>query len=55
MEFEVTLAKAGRELDGTGHEGDDAAERVRDEEMAVGDDLQTIGVVHGIVGEEENF
>jgi hypothetical protein len=26
-----------------------------DEEMAVGDDLQTVGVVHGIVGDEENF
>ena len=32
-----------------------AAERMRDEEMAVGDDLQTVGVVHGIVGDQENF
>jgi hypothetical protein len=23
--------------------------------MAVGDDLQTVGVVHGVVGDEENF
>ena len=23
--------------------------------MAVGDDLQTVGVVHGIVGDEKNF
>ena len=25
------------------------------EELAVGDDLQTVGVVHGLVGDEENF
>jgi hypothetical protein len=26
-----------------------------DEEMAVGNDLQTVGVVHRIVGEEQHF
>ena len=31
------------------------AERMRDEEMAVGDDLQTVGVVHGIVGDEKHL
>ena len=55
MEFEVTLAKSRGELDGAAEKSDDAAERMRDEEMAVGDDLQTVGVVHGIVGDEENF
>jgi len=28
---------------------------MRDEEAAIGDDLQTVGVVHRIVGDEENF
>jgi hypothetical protein len=28
---------------------------MRDEEMAVGDDLQTVGVVHGVIGDEKNF
>jgi hypothetical protein len=51
----VTLAKPRGELNGAGQESDDAAERMRDEEMAVGDDLQTVGMVHGIVGDEENF
>ena len=55
MEFEVTLTKSRGELDGADQESDDAAERMRDEEMAVGDDLQTVGVVHGIVGDEENL
>ncbi len=34
---------------------EEAAERMRDEELAVGDHLQTVGVVHRIVGDEENF
>jgi len=55
MEFQVTLANARRELHRTGQESDDAAECMGDEEIAVGDDLQTVGVVHGVIGEEKNF
>jgi hypothetical protein len=31
------------------------AERVRDEQMAVGDDLQPVGVVHGVVRDQKHF
>ena len=55
MEFQVTLAKARRELNRTGQESDDAAECMGDEEMAVGDDLQTVGVVHRVIGDEKSF
>jgi hypothetical protein len=55
MEFQVTLAKARRELHRSGQESDAAAECMGDEEMAVGDDLQTVGMVHGVIGDEENF
>jgi len=55
MEFQVTLAKSRRELYRAGQKSDDAAECMWDEEMAVGDDLQTVGVVHGVIGDEKNF
>src|SRR5580698_10684065 len=48
MESKVTAAQPRGELDGAAEEGDETAERMRDEEMAIGDDLQTIRVVHGI-------
>ena len=51
----MTLAKARRELQRAGQQSDDAAERMGNEEMAVGDDLQTVGVVHGVIGNEKNF
>ncbi len=55
MEFQVTIAKARRELHRADQESDAAAECMGDEEMAVGDDLQTVGVVHGVIGDEKNF
>src|SRR5665213_4585802 len=55
MEFQVTLAKARGELHRSGQKSNDAAECMGDKEMAVGDDLQTVGVVHGIIGYEKNF
>ena len=55
MEFQVTVANARGEIDGADEESHHAEERMRDEELAVGDDLQTVGVVHRIVGDEENF
>ncbi|HTW45030.1 MAG TPA: hypothetical protein VMD58_05750 [Acidobacteriaceae bacterium] len=55
MKLEVTLAKSRRELDGATQEGDRAAECMRDQKMPVRDDLQTVGVIHGIVGDEQNF
>ncbi len=55
MEFQMTLAKARRELHRPDQQSDDAAECVRDKEMAVGDDLQTIGVVHRVISNEKNF
>ena len=55
MEVEVTLADPRGEIDRADQKSEDSGERMWDEEMAVGDDLQTVGVVHGIVGDEENF
>src|SRR5665213_1120249 len=55
MELQVTPAKSRRELDGSAQESDAAKEHMRDEEMAVGDDLQTVGVVHGVIGDQKNF
>ena len=55
MEFQVTLAKARGELHRAGQKSNDAAECMGDKEMAVGDDLQTVGVVHGIIGYEKSF
>ena len=55
MELEVTLADPRGEIDGADQESEDSGESVRDEEAAVGDDLQTVGVVHGVIGEEKNF
>ena len=51
----MTEAKARRELHRAGQESDDAAERMGDEEIPVGDDLQTVGMVHGVIGNEKNF
>ena len=55
MELEVTLADPRGEIDGADQESEDSGERMRDEEMAVGDDLQTVGVVHRIVGDEKQL
>jgi hypothetical protein len=55
MEFQVTLPKARRELHRAGQERDDAAERMGNQEIAVGDDLQTVSVVHGVIGDEKKF
>ena len=55
MEFEVTLADARGEINGADQESEDSCKRMRNEEMTVGDDLQTVGVVHGIIGDEKNF
>jgi hypothetical protein len=55
MEFQVTLAKARRELYRTSQESDNTGECMGDEEMAVGDDLQTVGVVHRVIGDEKSF
>ena len=55
MELEMTLADPRGEIDGADQESEDSGERMWDEEMAVGDDLQTVGVVHGVIGDEKNF
>jgi hypothetical protein len=55
MEFQVTVANARRELYGTRQESDNTGQCMGDEEMAVGDDLLTVGVVHGVIGDEKNF
>lgn len=55
MELEVTLADSRGEIDGADQKSEDSGEGMRDEEMAVGDHLQTIGVVHRIVGDEEQL
>ena len=55
MELEVTLAYPRGEVDGANGESQDPSERMRDEEMAVRDDLQTVGVVHGVIGDEQDL
>jgi hypothetical protein len=55
MELEVTLADPRGEINGADQESEDSGECVGDEEMAVGDDLQTVGVVHRVIGDENNF
>jgi len=55
MEFQVTPAQARRELHRTGHQSDDTAECMGDEELAVGDNLQTVGVIHRVVGGQKDF
>ena len=55
MELQVTLAETRRELQRAGQQSDDAAEYMGDKEMAVGDNLQTVGVIQGVIGDEKNF
>ena len=55
MELEVPLADPRGEIDGADHESEDSGECVGDEEAAIGDDLQTVGVVHGVISDEKNF
>lgn len=55
MQVEVTLANPRGEIDGADQESEGSGECVWDEKMAVGDDLQTVGVVHGVIGDEKNF
>jgi hypothetical protein len=55
MEFQVTLAKARGELQRACEKSEDTADRMGDEELSVGDDLQTVGVVHGVIGGEKSF
>jgi hypothetical protein len=55
MKLQVTLADPRGEIDGADQESEDSGERVGDEESPVGDDLQTVGVVHGIISSEKNF
>ncbi len=55
MDLQVTLPKTRRELQRSGHQSDDAGECMRNKELAVRDDLQTVGVVHGVIGNEKNF
>ena len=55
MELKVPFADARGKINGADEESEDSGEGVGDEERAVGDDLQTVGVVHGVVGDEENF
>ena len=55
MEREMTLPNPRGEIDGSDQKSEDSGQSVRDKQLAVGDHLQTVGVVHGIVGDEENF
>jgi hypothetical protein len=55
MELEVPLADPRGEIDGTNQESEDSSESMGDKECAIRDDLQSVGVVHGVIGEEKNF
>ena len=55
MESEMTLAYPRGEIDGADQEGQGSRECMWDQEMAVGNNLQPIGVVHGVISDKENF
>jgi hypothetical protein len=55
MKLVVPQADPRREIDGADQESEDSGKCMRDEEMAVGDNLKTVGVVHGVIGDEKNF
>jgi len=55
MERAMTPADPRGEVDGADQEREDSSERMGDEEAAVGDDLETVGMVHGVIGDKENF
>ena len=48
-------ADAGGELDGAAKKGDGAEDCVRDEEVAVGDELEAVGVVNGLVAKDRDL
>src|SRR5271168_2680486 len=55
MELQVTLPKARRELQRAGQQSEGSTDRVRDEESAVGYDLQAVGVLHRVINEEKDL
>ena len=55
MKREMTLADPRGEIDGADQESKDSGERMGDEEAAVSDDLETVGMVHGVIGKKENL
>ena len=55
MVLKVTLADPRGEINGADQKSEDSSECMRDEEMAVGNDLQTVSVVHRIIGDEEQL
>lgn len=55
MEREMVLPNPRGEIDWSDQESDESGERMGDEEAAVGDHLETVGMVHGVIGDKENF
>ena len=55
MELEMTLADPLGEINRADEESEDSGECMREEESTVGNHLQPVGVVHGVIGDEENF
>jgi hypothetical protein len=53
MEFQVAGTEARGELERAGDEGEGAGDGVRDEEGAVVDELEAVGVVGGVVEGEK--
>jgi hypothetical protein len=49
------LAQTRGELRGAAEQRERAEDRMRNEQMSVGDQLQTVAVVHRVVGDEEDF
>jgi len=54
MEFQVTLANAREKLMGRSRERR-FPRAYGDEEAAVCDDLQTVGMIHGVIGDKKDF
>jgi hypothetical protein len=55
MEREMALANPRGEIDGPDQESEDSGQRMRDKKATVCDDLETVGMVHGVIGDKENF
>jgi hypothetical protein len=55
MELEVMLANPRGEIDRADQKSEASGESMRYEEAAVGNDLQTVGVVHRVIGDEEQL
>ena len=55
MQAQIARAESRRELQRSGEERERACERVRNQELTVGDHLKAIGVIHRVIDEQERL